>query len=227
MAKVRFLGHAAFYVGGEGLKGLIDPFLTGNPQASQGAESFTEIDVIFLTHGHDDHLGDTVQIAKRTGATVVANYEICHHLAKKGLKCHPMQIGGRWTFPFGTVKMTAALHGSAILDGNQVVYGGLAGGFLIEIEGKKVYHSGDTGLTKEMELLAEEAIDVALLPIGGNFVMDEEDAARAVRMIGPEAVVPMHYDTFDLIRADADRFARLVGTASRVVPLRPGQELLF
>ncbi len=227
MATIRFLGHAAFHVEGEGLKGLIDPFLTGNPQASEGAGSFTELDFIFLTHGHGDHLGDTVQLAKRTGATVVANFELCHYLEGKGLKCHAMHIGGRRRFPFGRVKLTPAFHGSGILEGDRMIYGGLAGGFLIEVEGKNLYHAGDTGLTKEMELLAEEDVRIALLPIGGNFVMDEEDAARAVRMIRPEAVVPMHYDTFDLVKADAGRFADLVGDAARVVILEPGQELRF
>jgi L-ascorbate metabolism protein UlaG (beta-lactamase superfamily) len=227
MATIRFLGHAAFHIEGEGLKGLIDPFLTGNPQASEGADGFTDLNYIFLTHGHGDHLGDTVQIAKRTGATVVANFELCHYLETKGLSCHPMHIGGRWAFPFGRVKMTPAFHGSGIFEGDQVIYGGLAGGFLVEVEGKKIYHAGDTGLTKEMELLAEEEIQVALLPIGGNFVMDEADAARAAAMIRSETVVPMHYDTFDLVRADAGRFTELVGDASRVVVLEPGQELRF
>lgn len=227
MSKVRFLGHAAFYVESEGLRGLIDPFLTGNPMASEGADSFTDLNYIFLTHGHGDHLGDVVPIAKKTGATVISNAEICNYLGNQGVKCHAMHIGGRYRFPFGRVKLTPAFHGSGIQEGNSMVYGGMPAGFLIEMDGKKLYHAGDTGLTVEMQLLKEDGVQVALLPIGGNYVMDEEDAARAVKMIAPEVVVPMHYDTFDLVRADPVLFAELVGDAARVAALKPGEELVF
>lgn len=227
MSKVRFLGHAAFYIEGEGLKALIDPFLSGNPLASEGADSFNDLNYIFLTHGHGDHMGDVIPIARRTGATVIATAEICHYLGKKGLTCHPMHIGGRFRFPFGRVKLTPAFHGSGIREGDQMLYGGMPAGFLIEVDGKKIYHAGDTGLTMEMQLLKEEGINVALLPIGGNYVMDEEDAARAVRMIVPEVVVPMHYDTFDFIEADPSLFAEDVGKVAHVVVLKPGEELDF
>ncbi len=227
MAKVRFLGHAAFYIEGEGLKALIDPFLTGNPQASEGADGFTDLNYIFLTHGHADHLGDVVPIAKKTGATVVANFELCNYLSNKGLTCHPMHIGGRYRFPFGRVKLTPAFHGSGIPEGGNMLYGGMPAGFLIEMDGKKLYHAGDTGLTVEMQLLKEDGVQVALLPIGGNFVMDEEDAARAVKMIVPEVVVPMHYDTFDLVKADPELFSEMVGDGVRVAILQPGGELVF
>lgn len=227
MSKVRFLGHAAFYIEGEGLKGLIDPFLTGNPLASEGADAFSDVNYIFLTHGHGDHLGDVVPIARKTGATVVSNFEICHYLGNKGVTCHAMHIGGRHRFPFGRVKLTPAFHGSGIQEGKQMLYGGMPAGVLIEVDGKKIYHAGDTGLTVEMQLLKEEGVQVALLPIGGNFVMDEEDAARAVRMIAPEVVVPMHYDTFDVVKADPALFTDMVGDAARVAALKPGEELVF
>lgn len=227
MSKIRFLGHAAFYIEGEGLKALIDPFLTGNPLASEGADTFTDLNYIFLSHGHGDHLGDVVPIARHTGATVISTAEICHYLGGKGLTCHAMHIGGRYRFPFGRVKLTPAFHGSGIQEGDRMLYGGMPAGFLIEVDGKKIYHAGDTGLTVEMQLLKEEGVKVAMLPIGGNYVMDEEDAARAVRMIAPEVAVPMHYDTFDLIQADPVLFREMVGEAARVAALKPGEELVF
>lgn len=224
---VRYLGHAAFYVEGEDVRILIDPFLSGNPRASHSARSFDRVDYIFVTHGHGDHVGDTVDIAKRTGATVVCNYEVSIYLADQGVACHPMHIGGSYSFPFGRVKMTPALHGSDIQTDQGMVSGGMAGGFLIEIDGRKLYHAGDTGLTKDMELLREEGIEVAMIPIGGNFTMDVHDGARASDMIRPNHVIPMHYDTFDLIKADPEAFASLVGGVVDVVILSPGEERVF
>jgi L-ascorbate metabolism protein UlaG (beta-lactamase superfamily) len=226
MAKLRYLGHSAFYVEGYGLKALIDPFLKGNPQAAAKPEDFTDINYIFLTHGHGDHIGSTIEIAKRTGATVFAVTELAAYLAEEGVKTEGMQVGARAKFTFGRVKLTPAWHGSPYIAGSESRYAGIACGYVIEIDGKKLYHSGDTGLTTEMELLAEENISAALLPIGGYYTMDIDDAVRAVKMIKPKVVVPMHYNTFPKIKADPEEFARKVREAMLTPKvLAPGEWL--
>ena len=225
MISLRYLGHAAFELKGEGAVILVDPFLRGNPSASAAPEDFEKVDYIFVTHGHGDHIGDTVEIAEKTGATVVANHEISHHFGKQGLKCHSMHIGGSFTFPFGRVKMTPALHGSGIQVGDDMITGGNPCGFLFDMGGTKVYHAGDTGLTMDMQLLEPEGVKAALLPIGGNYVMDIKDAVRAVEFIKPEIVVPIHYDTFPVIEADPSEFAALVGDGAKVVMMKSGDTL--
>ena len=227
MAKLRYLGHSAFYLEGEGLKALIDPFLSG-PTAAAKPDDFTDINYIFLTHGHGDHIGSTIEIAKRCGATVFSCNELAAFLASKGVKVEGMHIGGRAKFPFGRVKLIPAWHGCPVIDGTETRYGGVACGFVIEVDGKKVYHAGDTGLTMEMSLLADENIDVACLPIGGYYTMDAEDAARAVKMIKPRIAVPMHYNTFPVIKADPQEFAKFVGigqTETKI--LDPGESIAF
>jgi L-ascorbate metabolism protein UlaG (beta-lactamase superfamily) len=227
MGILQFLGHSAFYVEGKGIKALIDPFLSGNPQASEGMEARKELDYIFVSHAHGDHLGDTVSIAKRTGATVVATNELAIYLADKGLKVEGMHIGGRAKFPFGSVKLTPAWHGSSIFENGQMIHSGLPCGFVLEIDGKKIYHSGDTGLSLEMTLLEWEKVEIAIVPIGGYSVMDADDAARAVDFIKPKKVVPMHYDTFPQIKADPQAFARSVGDKAEVIVMKPGDKLSF
>lgn len=228
MIRIYYVGHSAFLIETEKEKFLIDPFITGNPQAVDTLDSFDKIDYIFVTHGHGDHLGDTVEICRCTQAIVISNFEISQYLGKKNILCHPMHIGGSFKFPFGRVKMTPALHGSDLTDENgNVVAGGNPSGFLIEIHGQKIYHAGDTGLSMEMHLLKEEHVNVALLPIGGNFVMDIYDAAKAVDFIQPSIVVPIHYNTFDLIKANPKEFATLVGKRANVKILNPGDELIL
>lgn len=228
MAKIRFLGHSSFHIEGEGLKALIDPFLEGNPTAAAKPEEFNDIDTIFLTHGHSDHMGDTIEIAKRNGAVVFTCNELAGYLSSKGIKTEGMHIGGRADFSFGKVKLTPAWHGCPIVEDGEVSYGGVACGFVIEVEGKKIYHAGDTGLTMEMTLLEDENIDVAILPIGGYYTMDIQDAARAVKMIKPRVAIPMHYNTFPRIEADPEEFARLVGEMFTAVKiLDPGEEYEF
>lgn len=229
MAKLTFLGHSAFYLEGSGIKALIDPFLTGNPLAVAKQEDFSDISHIFVTHGHGDHLGDAIAIALRCGATIFTCNELAGWLSSQGIKTEGMHIGGRALFPFGRVKLTPAWHGCPITVGNEVRYGGVACGFVIEVEGKKLYHSGDTGLTMEMALLEDENINVALLPIGGYFTMDADDAVRAVELIRPRMVVPMHYDTFQPIKADPTLFADKVGCRrlAAVQIMKPGEELVF
>ncbi|HOT22590.1 MAG TPA: metal-dependent hydrolase, partial [Sedimentibacter sp.] len=169
-------------------------------------DDLVNITHIFVTHGHGDHIGDTINIAKRNKALIITNHEISAYLSKFKLRTHAMHIGGRTKFDFGTVKMTNALHGSGISENGNMIYGGNPGGFIIEVNGKKIYHAGDTGLTYDMKLLEDEKIDVAFLPIGGNYTMDIEDALKAVDFIKPKTVVPMHYNTFGIIKADPEIF---------------------
>ncbi len=208
--KIKFFGHSCFKIESD-YNFIVDPFLESNPIAKYEEDELKNLDYILVTHGHGDHLGDTLNISKKYGATVISNFEIINYLIMKGLeKGHPMHVGGRTTFDFGKLKMTNAIHGSGIIDNNTIIDGGNPGGFLIYIDGKKIYHAGDTGLTKDMELLERENIDIAMIPIGGNFVMDVEDAVLAVKMIKPKRVIPMHYNTWEIINADAISFKNKV-----------------
>lgn len=212
--KLTYLGHAAVMIEEGNFKGIIDPFISGNPSARSGPDELSDVTHIFVTHGHGDHIGDTVDIARKSGALVIANAEICAYLGKFNVRTHAMHIGGRTKFDFGIVKMTNALHGSGISDGGNMIYGGNPGGFIINIDDKKVYHAGDTGLTLDMRLLEDENIDVAFLPIGGNYTMDIDDAVKAVDFIKPKTVVPFHYDTFDIIKADPEEFKNKVKSSN-------------
>src|SRR5215831_17227466 len=198
--RVRWLGHATLLLESDGNRVLIDPFFTGNPAAPIRADE-AAADFILVSHGHGDHLGDAVPIAKRTGATVISNYEIVGWLGKQGVKkTHGMQHGGGFQFPFGRVKLTLAFHGSQLPDGSD---GGNPCGFLLYFkDGKKVYDAADTGLFGDMRLIGEERIDLAFLPIGDNFTMGPVDALRALQLLTPGRVVPIHYSTFDLIKQD-------------------------
>lgn len=207
--KIQFHGHACFSVFTEnGTHLLIDPFLTGNSQAVITADSLTP-DVILLTHGHWDHIGDTVSIASRTGCLIICCPEIATYLKGKSLsKFHTMNIGGGYQFDFGYVKMTSALHSSAIEENGQNIYLGNPAGFLLKLDGKTIYHAGDTGLSHEMTLLGNaNRIDLALLPIGGNFTMDMADAMLAARALRARQVIPMHYNTFPVIEQNANFFS--------------------
>ncbi len=220
--KLTWLGHSAFLIETEKHTLLIDPFLTGNPLASISADE-AQADYILVTHGHGDHLGDTVAIAKRTGAMVISNFEIVTYLQNThGLEnVHPQHIGGAAQYPWGTLKLTNALHGSALPDGS---YGGNPAGLLLSLSDGTVYHAGDTGLFGDMALIGEEGIDVAILPVGDNFTMGPKDALRAIKLIRPRVVIPMHYDTFDMIKQDVKSWAEDVRRADLAEPilLNPG-----
>jgi len=220
--EIRFLGHAAFALEHDGVTVLIDPFLTGNPKAAAGAEEVAA-DAILLTHGHGDHLGDTVAIAKRTGASVLAIVEIAEELRGDGLEnVHDPNLGGTVSFAWGSAKLVPAWHTSTTPKGTVNTPAGL----IVEIGGSTVYHLGDTSLFGDLELIGRRhAIDVALIPIGGHYTMDRHDAVEAARMIGARQVIPCHYDTFPPIVTDVRAFAADVenSTASEVIVLAPGE----
>jgi L-ascorbate metabolism protein UlaG (beta-lactamase superfamily) len=222
--RLRWLGHSCLLFDSDGQKVLIDPFLTGNPVAPLKADD-AEANFILVSHGHGDHLGDAVAIAKRTGATVITNYEIATWLEKQGVKAHGMQHGGGHAFPFGRVKLTLAFHGSALPDGSN---GGNPAGFLITFrDGRRVYDAADTALFGDMKLIGEEGVDLALLPIGDNYTMGPDDALRAVELLKPRRVMPIHYNTWQLIAQDADAWGGRVKskTGTDAVVLKPGDWL--
>ncbi|MDF1544860.1 MAG: metal-dependent hydrolase [bacterium] len=223
MSKVTFYGHSCVGIESPKHRLIIDPFITGNELAPIKADD-VEVDYVLVTHGHGDHVGDGVSIAKRNKATVIANFELANLCAGEGCEIHPMHIGGAHDFDFGRVKMTMALHGGGYGE-DASRYTGPATGFLVTVDGKTIYHPGDTGLFLDMKLIGEmNRIDLAFLPIGDNFTMGIEDAVKAVEFLRPAVVVPMHYDTFPVIAQNPEEFASRVSD-TKVVILKPGDAI--
>ncbi len=220
--KISFHGHSVVKIESNGKTILIDPFITGNSLTDLKAENQNP-DFIVLTHGHGDHVGDTVEIAKRSGALVIAVNELALYLQSRGVNAHPMHIGGSREFEFGKIKFTQAFHGSGIQqEDGTFLYMGMPAGVLIMNEGKTVYHAGDTGLFSDMKLIGElHPIDLAFLPIGDNFTMGPEDAALAAEFLQAKTVVPIHYDTFPPIQQNPEDFTSKLKAGNGKV-MQPG-----
>jgi L-ascorbate metabolism protein UlaG (beta-lactamase superfamily) len=205
--KIIYHGHAFTHIDTGKHNIVMDPFITGNPDCDVKLSNF-KCDYIIPTHGHGDNFGDTIELAKKNNATVIAIYELATYCGNKGVTAHPMNIGGGYNFPFGRVKLTIAHHSSSLPDGT---YAGDPYGVMLSIGGKNIYQAGDTGLFYDMKLIGEmHRIDAALLPIGDDFTMGVDDAVKAVEFLNPGIVIPIHYNTFDIIKSDANDFKRKV-----------------
>ena len=220
-SKITFYGHATIGIETGKFHLIVDPYFKGNDVVTIKLGE-VKADYLLVTHGHGDHLGDAIEISGRTGAKVICNTEIGDWLDKQGVETSLLQVGGSWQFPFGHLRMTFALHGSSLPDGT---YGGLAAGFLLTtLQNEKIYLAGDTGLFGDMTLIGEEGIDVAMLPIGGLYTMDPQDALGALKLIKPKIVIPIHYNSISRIRQDAEKWKEKVEveTKTKVVILKPG-----
>lgn len=218
VASLTWLGHATWFLETAEHRIVVDPFLNENPAAKTSAEEL-DADFVLLTHGHFDHVADAAEIANRTDATLVANFEIAAWFAEKHQVKNTlgMNLGGAAQLPFGRVKMTLAHHSSQLPDGS---YGGNPGGFLVEVEGKKVYFAGDTALFGDMQLIADENPDIAVLPIGDVFTMGPDDSVKAAKMLGAQSVVPGHYNTWPPIEQDAQVWSEQI-RALGLTPIVP------
>ena len=222
--KLKYFSHSAFQITtDDGKVILIDPFITGNPTTPINKENI-KADFIILTHAHGDHIGDAFDIAKECDSLIIAVNELADYSIGKGLRAHNMHIGGSYNFDFGRVKFTIAHHGSLTPDGQ---YGGEPAGVIITINGKSIYHTGDTGLFYDMKLIGEmDSIDYMLLPIGDNFTMGITDAVKAVELANPGVAIPMHYNTFPVIEADPEEFKNKVESSGKgCLVLEYGQEI--
>ncbi len=221
--KLTWHGHATLGLETGGYQLVIDPFFSGNPAADIAADA-VQADFLLVSHGHGDHVGDAVAIAKRTGATIISNFEIASWFEAQGVeKTHGQHQGGGHQHPFGYLKLTLALHGSMLPDGSN---GGNPCGFLLTTnDGHKIYFAQDTGLFGDMKLIGEEGLDLAILPIGDNYTMGPDDALRAVKLLEPKFVIPIHYNTWDLLAQDANVWKERVEreTQTKVIVLKPGE----
>jgi len=222
--KIIYHGHACFGLEDGDKSVIVDPWLKGNPMVTEAPRGLKP-DLILVTHGHHDHLGDAVEIAKESGATIISTPEVCHYCAKHGVKIDPIHYGGTLTSDVADVSAVPAWHSSSITVGEERIYAGNPCGFVIRFGGKVIYHAGDTCLYGDMALIAERyMLDYALLPIGDRFTMGPEDGIRAVKMLRPRTVIPMHYDTWDRIVQDVEAFRKAVEsqTNSKCLILKPG-----
>lgn len=227
MAKLTFHGHATFSIEtDDGAHLVIDPFFEDNPSFS-GSLVDVQADYILLTHGHYDHVADVIPLARRTGATVIASFEIATYLEGQELKTSPQHIGGGVHYPFGHVKMTPALHGGMVQLPGAEAFSTMPAGLLVNLtSGQRFHHAGDTALLMDMQLLKGK-VDVAVLPIGDRYTMGPEDAVTAVDFIEPRVVIPCHYDTWPPIAQDAEAFRTAVGSRADVEVMSPGSTFVF
>ncbi len=225
MGKLTYLSHSAWLIESGKHTIAIDPFLEGNPMAALKPAN-VKADFIVVTHAHGDHLGDAIPIAKASNGTIISNFEIVNYVTAQGAKGHPMHIGGAHEFPFGKVKLTPAWHGSSFPDGS---YGGTPAGVVLSVEGKNIYHTGDTGLFSDMRLIGEMTpIDIFLVNIGDNFTMGIDDAVKAVEFVQPKLTIPMHYKTFDVIDVNPQEFvSKVKAKGFEVKLLEVGETLEF
>ncbi|MDF1508750.1 metal-dependent hydrolase [Robertmurraya sp. DFI.2.37] len=221
--KISYHGHAVVKVETSGKTILIDPFINGNGLTDLKVDELNP-DYIILTHGHNDHVGDTEELARKSGALIIGSPELATYFHWKGLKTHGMNIGGSYEFDFGKVKFTQAYHSTGYETADQqILYLGMPMGVLLTIDGKTIYHAGDTALFSDMKLIGERhPIELAFLPIGDNYTMGPEDAAYAAQLLGAKTVVPIHYNTFPVIRQDPYQFVSMLPSEQGKV-LEPGQ----
>ncbi|HOB81293.1 MAG TPA: metal-dependent hydrolase [Peptococcaceae bacterium] len=224
--KLVYHGHACFSISDGTYDLLIDPFLKGNPLADVQPDEVNPTHIL-VTHGHSDHLGDALEIARRTKAEIVAPNELAQYCSMQGAQIAAMHIGGARSFPFGRLKMTPAWHGSAIIQGNEIIYTGTPCGYIIEMQGITIYHAGDTGLFGDMKLIGQRnQIDYALLPIGDNYVMGPYDAVEAALMLQAKITIPMHYDTFPIIKQNPYLYIeKLRENGLQGIVLKPGEAI--
>lgn len=222
--KLKYFSHSSFQVTtNSSIKLLIDPFLDGNPTSPVKAAD-VDAEYIILTHAHGDHIGDSFSIAKRCGSSFICVNELAEYCKAKGFEAHNMHIGGGYDFEFGRVKFTIAHHGSMTPDNS---YAGEPAGVILSIDGKIIYHTGDTGLFYDMKLIGEMTpIDYMLLPIGDNFTMGITDAVKAVELTSPKVTIPMHYNTFPVIEADPNDFkAKVEAKGFKCIVMEYGEEI--
>lgn len=223
--RLTYFGHSCFLLETSRARLVLDPYFTGNPVCPVKAAE-VRCDYVLVSHGHDDHTGDALELARRHGATVIANYEIAEYFAAQGARTHGLNPGGAHEFPFGRVKLTLAHHTSSLGAPLNPVYLGVACGLLVSADGRNVYHAGDTALFLDMQLIGRSGLTLAMLPIGDNYTMGPDDALEALGLLRPRLCVPMHYNTWPVIAQDAADFARRADVAGHAVRvLAPGETL--
>ncbi len=227
---ITWLGHAATKIETpNGKTVLIDPFLKENPATPQNCKTFQHLDLMLITHGHYDHLGDAVEVANATSPDVIAIFEICHYLESKGVqKCNGMNHGGTVRWEDIDITMTQAIHSSGITDGDQIIYGGTAAGFVLKFDnGFTLYHAGDTAWFESMKLIGKFEPDVAMLPIGGHFTMGPREAAEAIRLLGVKRVIPIHYGTWPVLTGTPQQLQEAASDVPdlKVIALKPGESV--
>ena len=223
MTSLQYIGHSAFYIESDNCGILIDPFISGNPKAIFNA-NIDKITNIFVTHGHSDHLGDAIPLSKKTNAEICTIFELANYCMSKGAKAKGINLGGKIVFPWGNVRFLPAFHSNSTPEG---LYAGMPTSILFEINGIRIYHAGDTCLNSEMKAIGEiYKPDIVLLPIGSHYTMDTEEAIIASTWLNAKEVIPMHYNTFDLIKADTAKFkAGIEALGKKCTIMNPGESI--